>query len=445
LRTAKVPGEFIVPVRCAIRFAIAAITATLLLATLTAQSEQNSQRQNWPQWRGPDANGVAPAANPPLEWSESNNIRWKVPVPGRGSGSPIVWDDRVFVLTAVSQSGQNVPGVTHRFVVMAFNRSTGEVIWEKVVREEAPHEAAHRENGTYASASALTDGEVLIANFESRGLYAYDLNGNLIWEKDLGDKRMRNQFGEGTTPALHGDTIVHVWDQQGGQSFVIALDKRTGEEKWRQNRDEIDTWATPLIVEVNGRAQVITPATERLKSYDLETGEVVWEAEGLTMNAIPSPVVLDELVILMSGYRGNSLKAIDLSKAKGDITGSDAIVWSYDRDTPYVPSPLLYDGLLYMIKSNNGILTVFDAKTGEVHYGPQRLDGLAEVFSSPVGAAGRVYVTDRSGNTLVLKHGTTFEVLGSNKADDGVDASLAVVGGEIYLRGHRFLYCISEN
>jgi outer membrane protein assembly factor BamB len=415
-----------------------AVSTALLLKPLAADAE------DWPQWRGPSANGVAPGAAPPLEWSESQNIRWKVPIPGRGSGSPIVWGDRVFVLTAVSESGATVPGVMHRFLVIAFDRQTGEVVWQKVAREEAPHEPTHRDNGTYASASAATDGEVLVANFESRGLYAYELDGKLIWQKDLGDKYMRNQFGEGTTPALHGDTLIHVWDQQGGQSFIIALDKRTGEEKWRRDRDEIDTWATPLIVEVNGRAQVIAPATEHVKSYDLETGDVVWETAGLTMNAIPSPVVIDNLAILMSGFRGNSLKAIDLTKAKGDITGSDAIVWTYERDTPYVPSPLLYDGLLYMLKSNSGILTVFDAKSGEIHYGPQRIEGLAEVFSSPVGAAGRVYVTDRSGDTAVLKHGAAYEVVASNSIDDGVDASPAVADGAIYLRSHNYLYCISE-
>ena len=416
---------------------------TIALAALLLLSP-GAEAENWPQWRGPDANGVAPNATPPLEWSESQNIRWKVPVPGRGSGSPIVWGDRVFVLTAVSENGQTVPGVMHRFLVMAFDRGAGEIVWQQVAREEAPHEAAHRDNGTYASASAVTDGEVLIASFESRGLYAYDLDGKLIWQKDLGDKLMRNQFGEGTTPALHGDTLIHVWDQQGGQSFIIALDKRTGEEKWRRDRDEIDTWATPLIVEVNGRAQVIAPATEHVKSYDLETGDVVWETAGLTMNAIPSPVVVDNVAILMSGFRGNSLKAIDLTKAKGDITGADAVLWTYDRDTPYVPSPLLYDGLLYMLKSNSGILTVFDAKTGQTHYGPQRIDGLQEVFSSPVGAAGRVYITDRTGATIVLKHGTGYEVLASNKIDDGVDASPALADGDIYLRSHNFLYCISE-
>jgi outer membrane protein assembly factor BamB len=427
------------------RFALATTIAAFALMPLASASGQLPQLQNWPQWRGPEATGVAPAANPPAEWSESSNIRWKVPVPGRGSGSPIVWGDRVFVLTAVSESGQTAEGIMHSYVVMALDRRTGAVVWEKAVREEAPHEGTHRQNGTYASASPVTDGEVLIASFESRGLYAFDLDGNLIWEKDLGDKLMRNQFGEGSTPALHGDTLVHVWDQIGGQSFVIALDKRTGEERWRQDRDEIDTWATPLIVEANGRAQVIVPAMDRVKSYDLQTGEVVWETEGLTMNVIPSPVHEDGLAILTSGFRGNSLKAIDLTKAQGDITGTDAIVWTHDRDTPYVPSPLLYDGILYILKSNSGILTAFDARTGEAHYALQRLEGVDEVFSSPVGAAGRVYITSRGGHTVVLEHGETFEVVGANSLDDGFDASPAVVDGEIYLRGYRFLYCIAES
>ncbi len=427
------------------RLAYALVVASFVLPAASGPPSPTSQDQYWPQWRGPAATGVAPDATPPATWSESSNVRWKVPIPGRGSGSPIVWGDRVFLVTAVSESGQTAEGVTHDYVVMALDRATGEVVWEQVARTEAPHEGAHRQNGTYASASPVTNGEVVIASFESRGLYAYDMDGELIWEKDLGDKLMRNQFGEGSTPALHGDTLVQVWDHIGGQSFVVALDVRTGEERWRQNRDEIDTWATPLIAEVNGRAQVIVPARDSIQSYDLESGSIVWQTSGLTMNVIPSPVYADGLAILMSGFRGNSLKAIDLAKATGDITDTDAIVWTYERDTPYVPSPLLYDGVLYMLKSNNGILTVFDARTGQAHYELQRLEGVAEVFSSPVGADGRVYITGRDGQTLVLRHGPTYEVIGTNSLDDGFDASPAVAGGEIYLRGHRYLYCIAEN
>jgi outer membrane protein assembly factor BamB len=423
---------------------IVAAMAVLFTPAPASRTRTLDAERYWPQWRGPHMTGVSTTATPPVEWSETRNVRWKLPIPGRGSASPVVWADRVYVLTAISETGATAPGVQHKFVVMAVDRQTGTVAWERTAHETAPHEGTHRENGTYASSSAVTDGEHLIASFESFGIYAYDMNGTLVWQKDLGDKRMRNQFGEGSTPALHDNTIVVNWDHQ-GQSFIVALDKRTGEERWRQNRDEIDSWFTPLVVEVNGRAQVVTGAMNKIRSYDLETGEVVWHTAGLTMNPIPSPVAADDIVILMSGFRGNSLKAIRLSEAKGDITGTSAIVWTYERDTPYVPSPLLYDGLLYMLKSNNGILSVFDAKTGTPHYLTQRLDAVPNVFASPVGAAGRVYIPGREGETLVLKHGSAFEVLAINALDDGFDASPALVDGEIYLRGYRSLYCIAQS
>ena len=428
-----------------------------LVASVTAQSGRPTGQapaadRFWGQWRGPHATGVSRTATPPLEWSEGKNVRWKVEIPGRGSASPVVWGDRVFVLTAVPVGvdataahqplGRSLP--VHKYMVMALDRKTGKVVWEKVAKEQAPHEATHQENGTWASSSAVTDGEHVIASFESRGIYAYDMNGALVWEKDLGDKRMRNTFGEGTTPALHGNTLVVVWDHQGG-SFIVALNKRTGAELWRKSREEIDTWATPLIVQVGGRAQVITPAMNKVQSYDLETGEVVWHTAGLTMNPIPSPVTEDGVVYLMSGFRGNSLKAIRLADAKGDITGTPAIVWTFERDTPYVPSPLLYQGILYFLKSNNGILSAFDAKTGKPHYQLQRLEQIPDVFASPVGAAGRVYIPGRDGVTLVLKHGPAFELLKANTLEDGFDASPALVDNELYLRGYKFLYCIAAN
>jgi outer membrane protein assembly factor BamB len=425
--------------------AAVAICGGVLLAQPAADS-------NWGQWRGPFATGVSRTANPPLEWSETKNIKWKVPIPGRSSSTPVSWGDRLFLLTAVAADPATVAGLAprgsvpapspHKFVVMAIDRNTGKTLWEKVAREETPHER-HQENGTWASSSALTDGEVVIASFESRGLYAYDMNGTLVWQKDLGDKQMRSQFGEGSTPALFGRFLVYVWDHQ-GDSFIVALDKRTGEEIWRQPRKEIDTWATPLVVTVNGKAQVITPAMNQIQAYDLETGAPVWHTAGLTMNPIPSPVAEDGIAILMSGFRGNSLKAVKLAEAKGDITGTPALAWTYDRDTPYVPSPLLYDGVLYFLKTNNGILSVMDAKTGTPHYTLQRLEATPNVFASPVGASGRVYIVGRDGATLVLKHGPTFEVLATNTLDDGFDASPALVGNVLYLKGYRYLYAIAQ-
>ena len=424
-----------------------------LVALTSMASAQGPQGDRfWSQWRGPDATGLSPDADPPLEWSETKNVRWKIEIPGRGSASPVVWGDRLFLLTAVpvgatgpdshAPRGGIQPRQAHRFVVLAIDRTTGRILWERSAQEEEPHEPTHQDNGTWASSSAVTDGEHVFASFESRGLYAYDMEGTLIWQKNLGDKGMRNQFGEGSTPALHGNRLVIVWDHIGGQSFVVALDKRTGEEIWRAERDEIDTWATPLIIESNGRKQVVTAGMNRVRAYDLETGELVWHSKGTTMNPIPSPVAGDGMVFLTSGFRGNNLKAIRLADARGDITDSDAIVWTLDRDTPYVPSPLLYDGVLYLLKTNSGILSAFEAASGKPLYQLQRLPGIGEVFSSPVGASGRVYITGRDGTTLVIRQGPTFEVLATNALDDGFDASPALVGNEIYLRGYRYLHGI---
>jgi len=428
------------------------VCATAGLTIVRAQprdaddAQPSSAGRYWAQWRGPEATGVSRTATPPIEWSETKNVRWKVEIPGRGSASPIVWGDRVYVLTAVSADGTRraLPGVSHKFTVIAIDRKSGKTAWQHVAREEAPHEATHPDNGTFASSSAVTDGEHLIANFESRGLYAYDMTGKPVWQKDLGDKKMRNTFGEGTTPVLFGRYLVHTWDHQ-GQSFIVALDKRSGDELWRKTRDEIDTWATPLIVEVNGKPQVVVSGMNKIQSYDLATGEVVWHSAGLTMNPIPSPVAANGLVILTSGFRGNSMKAVKLAEARGDITGTPAVAWTHDRDTPYVPSPLLYDGLLYFFKTNSGLLSVFDAATGKPHYQLTRLDEVPNVFASPVGAAGRVYIPGREGATVVLKNAPAFEKLAVNKLDDGFDASPALVDSEIYLRGQRFLYCLASD
>ncbi len=423
-----------------------------LIVVSSEAIDQAAADRNWGQWRGPHWTGVSKTANPPTEWGEKKNVRWKVEIPGRGSATPVVWGDRVYLLTAVpvgvegdaqhAQMGAK-PRIPHRFLVMAIDRRTGKTVWQQTAKEETPHEAAHGENGTWASPSAIVDGEHVIASFESRGIFAYDMNGKLAWQKDLGDKRMRNTFGEGSTPALHGNTLVVVWDHQ-GESFVVALHKRTGEELWRKPRKEIDTWGTPLIMTVNGRGQAIVPAMNQIISYDLATGDVVWSTTGLTMNPIPTPVTDGTMAYLMSGFRGNSLKAINVPQAKGDITGTPAVVWTMDRETPYVPSPLLYDNILYFLKSNNGLLTAVDAKTGTPHYVATRIDAIPNVFASPAGAAGRIYIPGREGATVVLRHGPKLDIIATNHLDDGFDASPALVDGELYLRGYKHLYCISE-
>jgi outer membrane protein assembly factor BamB len=271
------------------------------------------------------------------------------------------------------------------------------------------------------------------------------MNGKPLWQKDLGDKRMRNQFGEGSTPVLHGNTVVVVWDHLNGESWVAAFDVRDGKELWRVPRQEIDTWATPLVMTVNGRNQVIVPAMRRVRAYDLENGSVVWESDGLTMNSIPSPVTEDGIVYLMSGFQGNDAKAIRVADARGNIDGTSAILWTLDRDTPYVPSPLLYNGILYFLKTNSGILSAFDARSGKPHYTLQRLDAVPNIFASPVGAQNRVYFPGRDGATVVIRNAPTFEVLATNMLDDGFDASPALVDNVMYLRGYKYLYAIAEH
>ncbi len=326
------------------RVALLAVPFTVVLATVLVVGASPAIDDAWPQWRGPLGSGVAPAADPPLTWSEQENVRWKAAIPGRGHGAPIVWGDKVFVQTAVpveqesaappvAEEGRRRRGVTPggpvRWTVMALDRVTGAVAWERVAREETPHEGTHAD-GSWASASAATDGDVLIAHFGSQGLYAYDLAGVLLWSKDLGDMTTRHSFGEGSSPTLAGNTLVVNWDHE-GESFIVALDKNDGRELWRRERDEVTSWATPLVVEHDGRLQVVVSATGRVRSYDLATGDVVWEAGGQTVNVIPSPVHRDGLVYAMSGFRGSTLQAIRLAGAQGDVTDSEAVVWSHER------------------------------------------------------------------------------------------------------------------
>jgi outer membrane protein assembly factor BamB len=422
------------------RFTVPIVLSVLLAAAFVASPVlgESDTADSWPQWRGPTADGAAPAtSNPPLSWSETENVKWKVELLGLGHASPIVWEDRVYVLSAVEAPDGNLS-----FDVMAYGREDGALIWRKTARTAPPNEGLHQTN-THASGSAVTDGEHLYAHFGTHGLYCYDLEGNLAWEVDLGDMKTRNAFGEGSSPALHGNTLVVPWDHE-GDSFVVALDKRTGKEVWRKSRDEQTNWATPLVVAVDGGHQVIVTATNRIRSYDLKSGEQVWELGGMTVNPIPSPVAANGVAFITSGFRGSALKAVRLSGAKGDLSGTPQVLWEYDRDTPYVPSPLLYDGYLYVVKSNNGILSCLDASSGEVKFGPERLGEIRSIYASPVGAAGRVYVTGREGRTVVLKAGPTHEVLATNVLDDGFDASMAVAGDEIYLRGRDALYCLAK-
>ncbi|MFQ5731175.1 MAG: PQQ-binding-like beta-propeller repeat protein, partial [Planctomycetaceae bacterium] len=421
-----------------------------------ADEARSTAALNWPQWRGPLATGVAPHGKPPTTWSETKNVRWKTALPGRGHSTPIVWGDRIFLTAAIPFGKKSRPRFSgrpgahdnlpvsqrHRFVVIAVNRRDGKVLWQTAVREALPEEGAHY-TASLASASPVTDGKHVFAFFGSYGLYCLDFDGKIAWRKDLGRMRTKHGHGEGASPVLHGDTLVVNWDHE-GQSFVVAFDKRSGKDRWRFKRKEVTSWATPIVVEHKGKPQVVICGTDRVRGYDLATGKVLWECGGLSANIVASPVAGHGMVFAGSSYDKRALFAIRLDKAKGNITGGEHVVWSRRRGTPYVPSLLLYGDSLYFLTHYQGVLTRVEAQTGKADPGAFRLGFIRNVYASPVAADNRVYVTDRRGTTMVLTHSAKPKLLAVNRLDDAFSASAAIVGGELFLRGEKHLYCIAR-
>ena len=404
-----------------------------------------AQQAQWPALRGPNYNGLVHRGNPPVEWSEQKNIRWKTALPGVGHASPLLWGDYLYVQTAVEGPTAGLLGdPKYQFKLLAVHRKSGDIAWEKTMREAFPAEDSHHRTATFASNTGITDGEHLYAFFGSQGLYCFDFEGNLKWEKDFGDMTTRRSFGEGSSPAIQGNTLVLNWDHE-GDSFIVALDKHSGAELWRKERDEPTSWSTPLIVEFAGKHQVIVSASRKTRSYDLQTGDVIWQCSGLGSNVIPTPLYRDGVVYVTSGHRSPAMQAIQLDKAKGDISGSAAVLWSINQNTPYVASPLLYGEWLFMTKNRNAILSCYNPSTGEIVYGPERLEGMGHIYASLVGVDERIYISDLDGSTLVIKNSAAFEVLATNVLDEGTAASLIVAGDAIYLRGSRHLYCIAAN
>lgn len=457
--------------------------------SLLAEAVLGANPGNWPQWRGPHANGTAADAAPPLTWSETQNVKWKFRIPGYGTSTPIIWGDQVFVVSAegtgkksegagaAPAGNERAPGAgapppgggegrprrgrpggggpgggpggmrgetpdeIHRWMVLSLDRATGKEKWRQVLKEVQPHEGHHKDHG-FASFSPVTDGERLYVFLGSRGLHCLDLNGKVLWSQDLGRMQTRNGFGEGGSAAVHGDVVVVNWDHE-GDDFIAAFDTRTGKERWRQKRDEGTGWTTPLVVQVGGKPQVVVNASGRIRAYDLEAGNELWSCAGMTANAIPTPVAANGILYATSGFRGAALLAIRLGQS-GDLTGGDAIVWKHAKNTPYVPSPLYVDDRIYLYSGNNAMLSVFDARNGQVLVDAVRVPGISGVYASPVAAAGRVYLLGREGTAVVLKRADQLEVLATNRLDDSFDASPAVVGKQLFLRGHENLYCISE-
>jgi outer membrane protein assembly factor BamB len=413
------------------------VLVSLLVGSALAADPEQYER-NWPQWRGPAANGLVLHGDPPLRWAEGKNVKWKVALPGLGHSTPVIWENRIFVLTAASAAG----GGKHlAFTVLCLDRPTGKTLWTKTAREDAPHQEIQPTN-SHGSGSPVTDGEHVIVSFGSYGLYCYELDGMLIWEKDLGKVKM--QWGEGSSPALVGNVVIVIQDNE-TKSYLYAFDKRTGKELWKKPRDEKSSWTTPFVLTRDGKTQVIVNGATAVRSYDPQTGDVLWQCSGLGVNVTPMVVVDQKAVYAMSGQRTSPrAMAIELGRS-GDMTDTAAVLWKLNRGTPYVASPLLYDGLLYFFQHVTPILTCVDAATGKPHYEQQRLPGLANVYASPIGVNNRVYINGLDGTTLVLEKSKELKILANNKLDDAFAASPVVVGNELFLRGRSNLYCIAGN
>jgi outer membrane protein assembly factor BamB len=436
------------------------ILLTLLASTAVCPADDIPGRlDNWHHWRGPLANGTAPNADPPTTWDARTNVGWTAEVPGKGSATPIIWGDQVFVVTAVKTDRrgkpEDMPTVDpkferktepptdyHQFLVYSFDRTTGKLRWKHLAAEKVPHEG-HHESHSYAAGSPTTDGQRLYVSFGSFGVYCYDLSGKPLWSRHLGHLVTRLGWGEAVTPVIHGDSLLLNWDQE-ADSKLLCLDAATGKTKWEAPRDEKTSWNTPLVVEHKGRTQVILNGTTRVRSYDLATGKPIWTCEGMTVNAIPSAVAADGVAYIVSGYRGAAGVAVSLD-ATGEVKPGSGLVWKYGKGTPYVPSPLLSNGRLWFTAGNTNLLTILDAKSGKPLLEQERLPAVRSFYASPVAAAGRVYFTSQDGTTLVFREGDKPELLTTNKLNDPIDASPALVGKQIFLRAHGRLYCIEGN
>ena len=434
------------------------LTLILLGSILVTKSTLKAD-SNWPSWRGVTGNGVAPdSSNPPKEWSEEKNIFWKKKLPGLGHSTPVIWQDKIFLTSAIPFGEvteppiyDNAPGShdnspvaqKHKFVVLCIDKKTGETIWNTKCNELFPHEGGHK-SGSLASASPVTDGKQVIAYFGSHGLYSIDCqSGKIIWKRDLGKMATKHGHGEGSSPVLKGNTIIINWDHE-KESAIYAIDKNTGKNIWKVDRKEVTSWSTPIIVKSGEKNQVIVSSTQRIRGYDMNNGKVIWECSGMSNNVVASPVSENEKVYLGCSYDKRAMIAIDIKEAKGDITDTDHVMWSTNKRTPYVPSPLLYKGTLYYLSHYQGILSVTHAESGKTKAGPFRISALRDIYSSPVGAGDHIYITSREGLTIVLSHDDEPEPVAFNKLDDSFSASAAISGNQIFLRGEKFLYCIGS-
>ncbi|HJN43275.1 MAG: serine/threonine protein kinase [Acidobacteria bacterium] len=438
------------------------VVAVSLLVRPGLVAAQNGQ---WPLFRGPEAGAVDDDARLPETWSDTENVVWQADIPGLGWSSPVVWDDHIFLTTAVSageerppvrglydpgaDSGATRSTATHRWLVYDLDFQTGAVRWERELFATVPGIERHLKN-SFASETPVTDGERLYVYFGTIGLVAaLDLDGEEVWRRELGVYNGRQRFGTAASPALHEGRLFVVNDNT-TQSFLVALDAETGDEIWRVARDEVENWATPFIWQNDLRIEIVTAGLRRVRSYDLD-GQLLWELAGMTVNVVPTPFARDGLVYISSGYPGGMPRPVYAIRpgASGDISlnegesGNDFIVWYQPMLGTYNTSALVYGDYYYTLL-DRGFLLNHDARTGREIYGRTRVKPGAGFTASPWAYNDRVFLLGEDGDTFVVRAGPEFELLHTNSLNEMALATPAVVRGSLILRTQSKLYRFSN-
>lgn len=418
---------------------------------------------NWPGWRG-DGGGISPEKNLPLRWSEDEGVKWKTLIPGAGHSSPIVWENRLFVTSAVAEDpnvetfrggvyfggNRSKPDDSeYTFNVICLDAERGNILWDKAVVKQRPRTPRHTKN-TYASETPATDGKYVFASFGSAGLYCVDFDGNVVWQRDLGLLRRRSGWGTGASPILFRNTVIVNCDSD-EESYIAAFNKTTGEPLWRTERNENASWSTPFLFQSGDRTIVVTNARRRMRGYDASTGTLLWECAGGSMITVPSPVATRGLVFISSGHNMLMRQPIVAVRpdASGDITparwqsSSQGVAWMHLRGGPYVTSPIAMGEYLY-IPLDKGFLTCYEAQTGKIVFNKQKLGHRNTITASPIAGDDKIYIQTEDGECYIIKPGPKFEILVVNKLNEVFCASPAVSRGRLFLRGRKYLYCIGK-
>lgn len=437
-------------------------------ARLSGRANLGSANGSWPSFRGPQASGVNEGQNLPDQWNAKTgqNILWRTPIPGLAHSSPVVWGNRVFITSAISTDPKATfrPGLygdgdaskdrsVHQWMIYAIDKHSGKIAWQRVAHRGEPIEKRHIKS-TYANSTPATDGRIVVAWFGSHGVHAYDVNGQFLWKVDLGRVDMgaydipTYEWGPASSPIIWNDLVIVQCDTQ-ADSFLLALDAKTGKTVWKTDRDEIPSWGTPTVVETSAGSQLVTNASNFIRAYDPRTGKELWRLGRSSKITAPTPIYTEDLIVVASG-RGpeRPIFAVKAS-ARGDLTladgktSSETIVWSKTGRGSYMPTPLIYRGLLYVL-ANNGTFDAYNLKTGEEVY-RQRLPTIGSGYSaSPVAADGKIYLSNEDGEILVVGAGEKFTHIATNSIGELLMATPALSDGVMYVRSAQSLFAVGK-